>query len=84
VPLPVELLDKIFARHCPHCGYKMEKLGLWFQSVHRYRCEGCGQKLKMTYPEKVALFAAYGGGTENLAGSDLATCGRRTGNIDAG
>ncbi|CCV15451.1 conserved hypothetical protein [Mesorhizobium sp. STM 4661] len=41
---------------CPHCNFAFVKNGSWFQVISRYKCEGCGQRIRITYPDKVAIF----------------------------
>jgi hypothetical protein len=63
LPLSGKLNLVLITRPCPHCGYRLEKLGRWFGAIRLYECEGCGENLQMTYSEKVALFESRGGVT---------------------
>jgi hypothetical protein len=65
VPLSGKLNLILMTRPCQKCGHELKKPGRWFAFIQRYKCEGCGIVVQMTYPEKVALFAAHGGLTNN-------------------
>ena len=41
---------------CKYCGHVRVKKGSWFLSAYRFKCEGCGREVPMTYSNKVALF----------------------------
>jgi len=56
MPLSSALSNVILTRLCPRCQHPLQKTGGWFQSVRRYRCEGCGAAVPLTYPDKVKLF----------------------------
>ncbi|RWO54216.1 MAG: IS1 family transposase [Mesorhizobium sp.] len=38
---------------CPQCNFTIIKYGSWFRGVSRYRCEGCGREIRITYPDKI-------------------------------
>ena len=59
VPLSRALSTVILTRLCPNCQHPLQKTGQWFQSVWRYRCEGCGEVVPLTYSDKVKLFAEH-------------------------
>ncbi|PTE07778.1 hypothetical protein C9427_24250 [Mesorhizobium helmanticense] len=44
---------------CPQCHVVVVKNGSWFQVVSRYKCEGCGHSIRITYPDKVAIFKKH-------------------------
>jgi transposase-like protein len=55
-------LDHVVLTHpCPHCGRAVEKPGSWFKSAASFRCVGCGANNRITYEEKLSLFAASSG-----------------------
>ncbi|WP_077373523.1 transposase-like zinc-binding domain-containing protein [Mesorhizobium prunaredense] len=41
---------------CPQCNFTVIKNGSWFRGVSRYRCDGCGREIRITYPDKIAIF----------------------------
>jgi hypothetical protein len=47
-------VDLIF--ECKYCGHVRVKKGSWFMSACRFKCEGCGQEVPITYSDKVTLF----------------------------
>ena len=59
MPLSIALSHVILTRPCPHCQHPLRKTGSWFQSVRRYRCEGCGELVPLTYEDKVKMFAEH-------------------------
>ena len=44
---------------CPFCNCQLVKTGGWFQSVHRFKCEGCQSQIRLGYSDKVALFQKH-------------------------
>ncbi|TIL30543.1 MAG: hypothetical protein E5Y32_27515 [Mesorhizobium sp.] len=44
---------------CPQCNFAVIKNGSWFQVVAHYRCEGCGREIRITYPDKIAIFQKH-------------------------
>jgi len=59
MPLPNALNDTLVAFTCADCGHRFERTGMWFKSVSRFRCEGCGRLVHLTYPDKVKLFEQH-------------------------
>jgi hypothetical protein len=59
MPLP-RLPNRSFAHHCPHCGAARVNPGLWFYSIGGYKCEGCGNAIKLTYEDKIKLLNGSG------------------------
>ena len=43
---------------CRGCGEAIEKRGIWFKTVRRFRCAACGAVNLLTYDAKLRLFAA--------------------------
>jgi hypothetical protein len=41
---------------CKYCGHVRVKKGSWFLVAYRFKCEGCGREVPITYSDKVALF----------------------------
>jgi hypothetical protein len=56
MPLP-QLPDASFSHRCPHCGTARVNTGQWFRAIGGYKCEGCGNAVRVTYEDKVKLFA---------------------------
>jgi hypothetical protein len=44
---------------CKCCGHPITKMGTWFMTAHRFKCEGCKRDVSVTYSDKVALFAEH-------------------------
>ena len=44
---------------CPHCKRALVKNGSWFRIIAKYDCVGCGRVVRVTYPDKLALFMKY-------------------------
>ncbi|TPI29162.1 hypothetical protein FJW08_18965 [Mesorhizobium sp. B3-2-1] len=44
---------------CPHCGFALKRAGSWFQVISSHRCEGCQRQFRITYPDKLRLFAKH-------------------------
>ena len=44
---------------CKYCGHPKIKKGAWFMTVHHFECEGCKRDVRVTYSDKVALFAEH-------------------------
>ncbi|RWE12304.1 MAG: hypothetical protein EOS23_10660 [Mesorhizobium sp.] len=44
---------------CPQCNFTVIKNGSWFQVVSHYRCDGCGREIRITYPDKIAIFQKH-------------------------
>ena len=59
MPLSRALTNVTLTRACPHCGHNLQKMGRWFRSVSRYRCEACGPAVHVAYEDKVRLFDAH-------------------------
>lgn|SRR5215204_766230 len=49
--------NESLSHHCPHCGTARVNTGQWFRAIGGYKCEGCGNPVKVTYEDKVQLFA---------------------------
>lgn len=58
MPLSNALDDVPLSLACPNCGHGLQKLGRWFLRASAYRCEGCGASNRITYDDKLKLFAA--------------------------
>jgi hypothetical protein len=67
MPLSDDLRDVPLTFHCPHCGYALIRKGRWFKSVSRVKCGGCRREIRMTYDNKIKVFAKHALLTEGLA-----------------
>jgi hypothetical protein len=56
MPLPIVPYD-LFSYRCPGCGTARVNTGQWFRAIGRYKCEGCSTSVRVTYEDKVKLFA---------------------------
>jgi hypothetical protein len=65
MPLP-RLPNITFAHYCPHCGVARVNTGLWFYAIGAYKCEGCGNAIRVTYQDKIKLL--NGSGVQPCAG----------------
>jgi hypothetical protein len=59
MPLP-RLPNMSFAHHCPHCGAARVNTGVWFYAIGGYKCEGCGNAIRVTYEDKIKLLNGSG------------------------
>jgi hypothetical protein len=44
---------------CELCGFLMIKTGVWFWTASTFKCQECKGKRRLTYSDKVALFAKH-------------------------
>src|SRR3954453_1040322 len=59
MPLSDALSDVDLEHKCPHCGQPNRRMGRVFRSITRYFCAFCGQKVAITYTDKVMIFEAH-------------------------
>ena len=59
MPLSVSLLTVEMTFECPFCGHVLVKSGSWFHSVSRFKCKGCERVIRLSYPDRLALFEKY-------------------------
>jgi hypothetical protein len=64
MPLSDELNNVMLTHDCPHCGHSLQRRGEWFKVISGYGCEACLQPVRLTYKDKLELFAKYDGLTE--------------------
>jgi peptide subunit release factor 1 (eRF1) len=57
--LSAQLRNVDFTFECEHCGNPIIKSGKWIISASTFRCEECKGELRLTYSDKVALFAKH-------------------------
>lgn len=45
---------------CKYCGHPIIKKGSWFRtSRHYFKCVECKREVRITYEDKIDLFAKY-------------------------
>jgi hypothetical protein len=47
---------------CGLCGHLLVKEGVWFWTASTFRCQECKGEQRLTYSDKVALFAKHSSG----------------------
>jgi phage FluMu protein Com len=45
---------------CQLCGHLIVKKGGWFMTISTVKCPVCKGERRLTYPDKLALFAKHG------------------------
>jgi transposase-like protein len=56
MPLSLSLHSVSMIFECPFCTRALVKSGSWFQTIGRFKCNGCQREVRLTYSDKVALF----------------------------
>jgi transposase-like protein len=59
MPLSAQLRYVALTLECKHCGHALMKNGGWFMAAPRFKCAGCQREVRITYDDKVALFAKH-------------------------
>jgi transposase-like protein len=59
MPISDELLDADLKFECPNCSCSIIKKGSWVKSISGFRCNKCGAKVRIGYPEKLAIFEKH-------------------------
>jgi len=59
MPLSAQLRNVDLTLECKHCGHLIIKKGDWFIAASTFKCEGCKGEVRLTYSEKLALFAKH-------------------------
>jgi hypothetical protein len=44
---------------CKLCGHSIVKKGVWFMTASTFKCQLCKGEWRLTYSDKVALFAKH-------------------------
>ena len=60
MPLSPSLHSVDLTFECPLCGHVLVKTGNWFQTVGRFKCEGCQAQIRLSYSDKLAIFEKHG------------------------
>jgi transposase-like protein len=59
MPLSRELDGLTLSVPCSHCGHVLRKKGSSVRSVSHYTCKSCKQQFRVTYSDKLKLFADH-------------------------
>ena len=59
MPLSARLRNVDLTFQCKRCGKLIIKNGNWFISVSTFGCDECKNEMRLTYSDKVALFAKH-------------------------
>ncbi|ESZ01852.1 transcription elongation factor Elf1 [Mesorhizobium sp. URHB0026] len=51
-----QLLDKNLTFQCPGCKTPLVRKGSWIKSVTTFTCKRCGQRVRLSYSEKLEIF----------------------------
>ena len=57
--LSAQLRNVDLTLECERCGHLIIKKGVWFVCVSTFKCVECKSELRLTYSDKVALFAKH-------------------------
>ena len=57
--LSSELRHVDLTLECKRCGYLIVKKGTWFMTVSTFKCCKCKAEQRLTYSDKLALFAKH-------------------------
>jgi hypothetical protein len=44
---------------CKLCGHVIVKKGVWFMTASTFKCQACKGERRLTYTDKVSLFAKH-------------------------
>ncbi|CDX22223.1 conserved hypothetical protein [Mesorhizobium sp. ORS 3324] len=56
VPIPDELRHVAMTFECPLCNHAIIKKGSWFKTIGTFKCDACGNRIRLGYEDKLALF----------------------------
>ena len=57
--LAEDLSDVALAFECQECSHPTARKGSVLRTIAFIRCEGCNAKVRITYPQKVAIFEKH-------------------------
>ena len=57
--LSARLRNADLTLECEPCGYLIVKKGVWFMTISKFKCQVCKSERRLTYSDKVALFAKH-------------------------
>jgi transposase-like protein len=59
VTLSTRLRNVDLTLECEPCGYLLVKKGGWFMTISTFKCQVCKSERRLTYSDKVELFAKH-------------------------
>jgi transposase-like protein len=59
VGLAENLSDVALAFECPYCSHPTVRKGSALRTIAHIRCDGCNAKVRITYPQKLAIFERH-------------------------
>ncbi|MGY2993677.1 transposase-like protein [Mesorhizobium sp. URHB0026] len=59
--LSKQLLDQNLTFQCPSCKTPLVRKGSWVKSVTTFTCKRCGQRVRLSYSEKLEIFRLAAG-----------------------
>ena len=59
MPLSARLRNVDLTLECQHCGHLIIKKGFWFISASTFKCDECKGEMRLTYSDKLTLFAKH-------------------------
>lgn len=59
MPISDDLRDVHLTFECPFCFVPVVHKGSWFKVISSFTCAGCGENVRMGYPDKVAFFERH-------------------------
>ena len=59
MPLSARLRNVDLTLECERCGHLIIRKGGWFITVSTFKCDECKGEVRLTYSDKVALFAKH-------------------------
>ena len=57
--LAEDLSDVALTFDCPECSHPTVRKGSVLRTIAYIRCDGCNAKVRITYPQKVAIFEKH-------------------------
>ena len=57
--LAEDLSDVALTFDCPVCSHPTVRKGSVLRTIAYIRCDGCNAKVRITYPQKVAIFEKH-------------------------
>jgi DNA-directed RNA polymerase subunit RPC12/RpoP len=59
MPLSARLRNVALTLECKGCGHLIIRKGVWFITASTFKCDECKSEVRLTYSDKVALFAKH-------------------------
>lgn len=57
--LAEDLSDVALTFECPDCSHPAVRKGSALRTVAHFKCDGCNAKVRITYPQKLAIFEKH-------------------------